>query len=315
VAVPISVFGSSHLLQPNLQERFHQLWAVLFQPPKIADDEAPSQIPGTIPNHLLTAVSLLIPQPKISSQFQPAKPDLRLSLGDTYPPSQISYDVTVTRLVQSLTQHAHPHLMLLTSNATAKTPLTVMGAYFPGPLSNPKGAKREFKLSTPRVLFQLRPQFRVYRWTSPYTSLTNVINIEDDDRLSGAVAASDEYTLNSMKPYRIGDPERKGAGLRIDPETISAALMTNVTPTYSGGAVGYEPVCMNGDDSDMNVDSNWEVSVKIDSFEIFRVNGDMNTNDVTDEARIQSQYTQDATEEKIKGEELVKRIQGFGPSS
>ena len=257
-----------------------------------ADDRALSQIRGAIPNHILAATSFFIPQTKISDRYQPTTQDMRISLENSYSPSQRSYDLTATRLVKSLTQEAYPHLILLTGNETVMTPLTIMGAYFPSPLSKP---------DTPHFLFQLRPKFRIYRWNGPHIPLANIINIEDD--------------LESAKPYRIGDPERKGAGLSIDAEMKSATLRSNTTDTNSGELVGYKLVCMNASDSDMKIGSNWEVAVKIDHFDTFRVMGGVDTNVASEGAKNQYRYVQDATEETIKGEELSKRIQGFGPTS
>ena len=217
---------------------------------------------------------------------------MRISLGNSYSLSQRSYDLTVTRLVQSLTQEAYPHLILLSSNVTVTTPLTIMGAYFPSPLSKP---------STPHFLFQLRPQLRIYRWNGPHLTLANIINIEDD--------------LKSTKPYRIGDPERKGASLSIDPETKLATLRGHTINAHSGELVGYKLVCMDGTDSDMKIGSNWEVTVKIDHFDTFRVKGGVDTNVASEEAKNRYRYVQDATEGKIKGEDLSKWIQGFGPTS
>ena len=217
---------------------------------------------------------------------------MRISLENSYSLSQRSYDLTVTRLVQSLTLEAYPHLILLTSNVTVTTPLTIMGAYFPSPLSKP---------STPHFLFQLRPQLRIYRWNGPHLTLANIINIEDD--------------LKSTKPYRIGDPERKGASLSIDPETKLATLRGHTIDAHSGELVGYKLVCMDGTDGDMKIGSNWEVTVKIDHFDTFRVKGGVDTNVASEEAKNRYRYVQDATEGKIKGEELSKRIQGFGPTS
>ena len=128
------------------------------------DDRASSQIRGAIPNHLLAATSFFIPQTQISNRYQPTQPttqDMRISLDSFLPSSQKSHDLTVTRLVQSLTEEAYPHLILLTSNETVTTPLTIMGAHFPSPLSKP---------STPHFLFQLQPEFRMYRWDGPHTS-------------------------------------------------------------------------------------------------------------------------------------------------
>ena len=95
----------------------------------------------------------------------------------------------------------------------------------------------------------------------------------------------------------------------------SATLRSNTTNAYSGESVGYKLVCMNGSDSDINIYSNWEVSVKIDHFDTFRVKSGVDTNFDSEGVKDLHRYTQDATIGKIKGEELSRRIQGFGPTS
>ena len=272
-----------------------------------ADDKAPSQIPGAIPNYKFAAISLFMPQSKISNLSRPTTTqDMRISLEDSSPALQRSYDLTVTHLVQSLVQDADPHILLLTSDATATTPLTVIGAYFPSPLSSAEGEKRELKQGTPEFLFQLQPQFRLQRWNGPQIPLTNVINPEDDAALLGAIAASDEALLKSTKPYRIGDPGRNETGLCIDPGPKSAALTGNTKDTDSGVAVGYESVYINGNGSDIKLDCNWEVAVKIDHLDIFRLKGGIDANVASGGAKDQNRYEQHATEEKIKGEDLSK---------
>ena len=120
----------------------------------------------------------------------------------------------------------------------------------------------------------------------------------------------------ATKSYRIGDPERKAAGLCIDPETKSATLTSNTTDTDSGDVVGYKPVCINSTNRGIKLDSNWKVAVKIDHFEILRVKGGIGTNVASERANTLVRYApQHATEGRIKGEELSKRIQGFGSTT
>ena len=88
-----------------------------------------------------------------------------------------------------------------------------------------------------------------------------------------------------MKPYRIGDPEREGAGSCIDPNTRSVTLRRKTKETDSGKVVGYQPVCAKGHASDMEIDSNWEVAIKIDHFEIFRVKNGIDANVAKDQDR------------------------------
>lgn len=282
----------------------------------VAADKVPPQIHRAIPDYVFAAISLTIPQPEISSLSQPTARDMRISLENSSPQSQRLYDLTATHLVQSLTQDPYPHVLLLTSNATATTPLTVMGAYFPSTLSYAEGEKRKLKPSTPHLLFQLQPQFRLYRWNGPQIPLADIIKTEDDAPLSGAITASEEPSSKATKRYRIGDPERKAAGLCIDPETKSATLTSSTTDTDIGDVVGYKPVCINNTNSGIKLDSNWKVAVKIDHFEILRVKGGIDTNVAFERANTLVRYApQHATEERIKREELSKRIQGFGSTS
>ena len=87
-------------------------------------------------------------------------------------------------------------------------------------------------------------------------SYGHTFDFTDGTALTRAVAANDELRLTSTKPYRIGDPERKGVGLRIDPEMKSATLTSDSTDIYSGELVGYKPVRINESDSDIKIDSN-----------------------------------------------------------
>ena len=94
------------LSQPNLQLRFHQLWAVLFQSPMTAAHEVPPQGTEAIPSRILGAISLFIPQPVVSSRFEATMmtQEMRIALEKSIQPSQKSDDMTVTRLVKSITE-------------------------------------------------------------------------------------------------------------------------------------------------------------------------------------------------------------------
>ena len=280
-----------------------------------AEDEPPSQIPGAVPNHILATISLIIPQPKVSYRSQPTSQEMRMCLEYSSPPSQRPNDLNAIHLVHSITQDPHPHVILLTSNATGTKPLTVMGSCFPNPLSNPGGEQRQLVSKTPHFLFQLRPQLQLHRWNGPHIPLAKIITIDDETPLLGAVAVGNELSLTTTKPYRIGGYERKGAALCIDPETKSATLRSNTTNTDSGLVVGYEPVYIKGKDSDKEIASNREVAIQIDHFDVFRVMGAIDADVDYPAAKNQYRYVHDATEEKIKGEELSKRIQGFGSTS
>lgn len=280
------------------------------------DDQVPSQPPEAIPSRILGAISLFVPQPVVSSRSQTTMQDMRIALEKLSHPSQRSDDMTMTRLVKSLVQDPHPYLLLFTGKETVTRPGTAVGAYFPGPLwlrANEGQEKREFKAGTSYLLFQLQPQFRLLRWTSPQIPLTNIIDTDGDAPSIEAVAASDETSSKFSKPYRIGDPERKGPGLHIDPETKSATL-SNSADDDSGEGFWYKDVYIDGD-GDRTLNKNWDATVKLDQLDIFSVSGGIDANLATRRiigAKDQTQYMQEATEPKIRGEELTKRIQGFG---
>lgn len=134
--------------------------------------------------------------------------------------------------------------------------------------------------------------------------------------MSKAFTASEEPSSKATIPYRIGDPERKAVGLCIDPETNSATLTSNNSDIDSADVVRYKPFCIKSTDSSIQPDSNCTVAVKIDHFEILRVTGRIDTNVASEGANNLDRYApQYATEERIQGEELSKRIQGFGSTS
>jgi hypothetical protein len=283
-----------------------------------ADEQVPS--PEDIPGRILGAISLFIPYPRGRSQT--TTQDMRIALERPTQPLQRSDDMTVACLVKSLAEDPHPHVVLVTGDETATTEATVLGAYFPGPLwlkpnEGGAGQKREFKAGTAHLLFRLQPQFRLLRWaTSPHIPLTDIINTDDDDApLLEAIAASDETSPKFSKPYRIGDPDGKSASLRIDPETRSATLTSNSTDTNGGEVVWYKDVYLDGTSDDKTPTKNWKATVELGQLDIFRVSGGIDENLATGRivrAKDQAGYMQETTGPKVEGEELRKRIQGFG---
>ena len=170
---------------------------------------------------LVAAISLIIPQPKISPRYQPTTQDARVSLETFFSLSQDEFEPTVKNVIEVLAQDTHSHVLVITSNATATTPAAVIGAYLPKTLSN---EQRGFQSSTSCLLFQLRPQLLVLRWNDPHIPLTSVIEAGDGTSIFNAVVSGDEAPLEFTKFYRIGDPQNMGACLCIDLESKSALL-------------------------------------------------------------------------------------------
>ena len=324
--------------------RLYQLWAVLFQfePSKAANEEFPAHIQMATPNYILAALSMILPEPNTSAHAKPR--DMRISIDTSLPSPQEPYGPTLKWLIQSLAHGVSPQLIILTGNATTATSPTVVGAYFSSPSSNVAKHNRQiyssalsqyisqhlsipssnveednhqFRVVALRFLFQLLPQFRLFRLKEHHVPLTNIENTGDQSR-SGAFAASSESYLPSTAPYVIGDQEGKYASLCIDPESMSATLRSNTMVTDSVEDVGCEPMSPRSNSSDTIDNGNYEVSLKIDRFEIFQVKGWVDedaTSKGVESTFDKSRYVPYSTENKIQGEKLRERIQGFGSDS
>lgn len=264
-----------------------------------------------VPGGILAAIALFIPHPKFPTSTRATIQDARIILEKQTESSQRPDDLTVARLVKTLGHNAHPHLMLLTSDETT-TPATVLGAYFPGPLwLNANGKdRRGFKTGTSHILFQLEPEFRLLRWACPDIPLTDIVNTHDEELSFEAIAASENTSPTSNTVYWIGDPEGTGPGLQIDPVARSALLTNNFTDANDGGVVWYEDLGRHSDPGER-----WEVTVKLGQINFFRVSGRLDEDLATGRvfrARDHARYLREATKTRIAGEELRKRVLGFG---
>lgn len=270
-----------------------------------------------IPNFILSAVSLFIPGPEFfGHSHMRTTQDMRIALEKLVESSDESGNLTVARLVKSLTQDLHPYLLVITSNekSTSK-PGTIIGAYFPGPLwfkcNEDTGDAPKFGTGTSHLLFQLTPQFRLLRWTRPRVPLTDIIKMDDDEVPSlDAIVGCDGIFPTLSMTYRIGSSDGKGSSLRISPETGSAVLKINPTD------INYNDVaCFKDAYRDNSGGHEWETTVNHAQLEIFTVAGGVDANLATEGISRKEDYAQcvrGEAQQKIKGEELKMRIQGFG---
>jgi hypothetical protein len=283
-----------------------------------ADDQLLFQAPETEPTPLLRAISIFIPRPVFNIRSQSNVHDAKIAIEKFTQPSQSLDDITLTRLVKNLAQDPHPHVVLFTGNEIASAKVTFLGAYFPGPLwvEANEGKKHELKAGTSHILFQFGPRLRLLRYTNSHVPLTDIISTDETVSLE-AIAASDAESPNFSKPYRIGSPGREGHGLYIDPETRSVTL-SKPPASGSGGKLWYRDICMNGASSDATLNNTWEVTIKPFELKIFRVSGDLEDDFATrmiKRAEDQLRQMQEEMQPKITGEELMKRIQGFGSTA
>lgn len=104
--------------------------------------------------------------------------------------------------------------------------------------------------------------------------------------------ARESILQRPRNPTGSRDPERKQPlACALIPETKSATMTSNNSDTDSGDVVGYKPVCINSADSGTKkLDSNWNVAVKIDHFDILRVKGGIDTNAASEGANNLDRY-------------------------
>lgn len=321
----------SNIAQPNMHSRFHQLWAALFQPPRIEHEPVKSLKPGYASQHLLAAISLFISQPvkptPVSWTSITSK-DMPITFESCNKEGQSRNDLTVTSLVKALTHDSRPYVVLITGEQDAEMSAAVIGAYFPGPLwlhDSNTGNKREYKAGRSHLLFQLEPKLRILRWTVPEVPLLDII-ISEHDRddesaslLDTIPEVSDEMNPGSSEAYKIGGPEKGDTGLCIDPETRMATLSNRLGSTGSkGGMAWYEDLYSKGDEQcgGNNAEQTWEVKTKISRLEIFSVSNSVGS-DLADgrmtRVKDHARNIQEAKDQvKIEGDALKKRIQGFG---
>jgi len=130
-----------------------------------------------------------------------------------------------------------------------------------------------------------------------------------------AIAASDATYSRS---YAIGAPGEKGTCLRIDPEQNLATLTSGLSGASSGAVTGYTAMRKDLNATNNALDRQYEVTVKIDNFEVFRVTGGVDTdrhNDSLMGPLDSARYTEEAMGSRVEAEELKKRIQGFGSNA
>lgn len=312
--------------KPNLQLRFYQLWAVLFQPLVATGDETSSQAHKIPPTNTIGAVLLFAPQLMTEHRYHQvtAQQDKRIERiavekAQVYPDSQ---DISIVRLVQAISRPSSGCIVLFTGDTAAiVSAAAVVGAYFPGPLHIASTKEEEEKCqtgtTTSHLLFQLQPTFRVLRWTKPGVSLMDLIKAEDDTVSLAEIAMREDSEILNL-PYRIGELRGQGGGLRIDPGEKTATLA-------SGDGQWYKDVSGKGDDG---LGKNWEVTVKNSRMDVFTITGGVDqelqsgkmarVEDLPkheDERHEIETSRVEAPEDKgprVEGEALRKRIQGFG---
>ncbi|KAJ5818249.1 hypothetical protein N7474_003840 [Penicillium riverlandense] len=238
---------------PNLEQRFHQLWAIIFQPPIPEASLAfgTESLPDSTMSDILRSVSLFVPPYEAHGKRELAQRFRPFSFRTIYQSSAQELDdsVALTHIIQSIAERDsdhRPHLLLFLGDQAQSQLPEVMGAFFPGTSRRQSTEEEdiskktgEFKLGPPQLLFQLQPSFRVHRWNGA-------------DRISRPLAyGSMTGNLKDLAAhYWIGDLDGSKVGLEIDPVTRQAKLVQNkaAAADWSGG--GYEDAIRNNENSE-----------------------------------------------------------------
>lgn len=244
--------------------------------------------------------------------------------------------MTITRLINETSEPSSGYVLLFTGDEGTTTRKTIVGVYFPGPLfitnasakAKEKDGKGESEDNSPSyLLFQLQPRFRLLRGDHRIP-LQNLIHTKDPTMTLEDIATDSSRGLLDIL-YRIGEPENgyeSNSSLHIHPETKTVRLVSG-DGSWCGEEVG----------------NNWGVIIRDCRMDIFAVTGGLirgvksggrkrveDVLEVDDEdeggkavglvrevesgtmMRIEDVLRTESQGARVVGEELKKRIQGFG---
>lgn len=140
-------------------------------------------------------------------------------------------------------------------------------------------------------------------------SIEDLIKAEDTASSPTGIAGSQDSSESGNLPYWVGDAAGRSAGLRIDPQKNKVTLVRGDGNWYRESRA----------DEIGDPGNDWKVTAHSPKMEVFMVNRKVQTKPAATVVTAVPQpylraYTADDLGPKIEGEELLKRIQGFGPS-
>lgn len=209
--------------QPNLLFRFHQLWAVLFQPSMASEESKPRSSNVALPNYVEGALSLFTPQLQAESGILMLREnrDTHIALEEVQVPPA-SNNLAMDRLMQGVSgDSSSKYVVLFTGDVSESNSKAVIGAYIsflPSTTGSepPDASRREVSY----ILFQLQPEFRILRGTRSY--LADLAGIE-----SGTTQTSESPDV----PYWIGNPPGQGGELKVDPQKKTVTFTRGDAPS------------------------------------------------------------------------------------
>lgn len=254
-----------------------------------------SGTPTSEPNHTISPVlgSISLFHPIISTLRESRGEDRRIALED---PSRLSGDedgVTAAGVSDTLSKDTCPHIFLVTGTDTQTTEPTVFGAYLP----------QESEGVGLHLFFQLRPRFRLVRCSGAQKTMVNYTKIAEKVPSSKSTAIIAE-SAETNSPYLVGQSTSEGSCIRVDPENKVATLM--IAPRYveKSGPLSHNSSGLNENAQGGNIE------VTFSDVTILRVSGSVAS--VAPDLVKPSGVDDPPEEARIHGEELKRRIMGFG---
>ncbi|PYI12677.1 hypothetical protein BO78DRAFT_356966 [Aspergillus sclerotiicarbonarius CBS 121057] len=255
---PDSVLRALDILS-NLEQWFHQLWTILFQP--FPSTETPTLEPECTPDPtmdgILRAASLFIPPFEVHKRTDLARKVKPITFQKFYDSTSqtVTDSLDLGHILQPIFHNdvnRQSHLVLFLGHQAQDSKPVVVGAFFPSSSCTPTPATTEAnepepeekmgetRPALPQLLFQLQPTFNLFRWTGEDTS----------------ISSSPECTSTSAREHTnppsnyIGDPIRSKVGVAINSITREATFLQGTAATTAGNQIsgGYEEVTRKHDD-------------------------------------------------------------------
>ncbi|OOF96900.1 hypothetical protein ASPCADRAFT_145720 [Aspergillus carbonarius ITEM 5010] len=238
---PDSVHRALYIL-PNLEQCFHQLWAIIFQPctsPEIQKLETESSLDISL-NGILRAVSFFIPPFQAHQKDELRRNVNLITFHKHYDsiPHGLTDTIHLNHILQQ-TFHSDPNrrsqLVLFLGQQDHDSKEVVVGLFFPS-CTQTAAAKEEkgpdktgqSRMPIPQLLFQLQPRFCLFRWNG-------------EANMSSS-QAYDSATGHTDHPHCIGDPNRSKVGVIFDSATRQATFLRGMATAVCRISGGYEEV-------------------------------------------------------------------------
>jgi hypothetical protein len=226
-----------------------------------------------LPNYILAAVSLLLPLGMDAS----GSTDCSLK---SLPRTE---DLGMGHLLQQLRGDRHSHILLFID----ETCTAVLGAYIPNMSNDEPESQSRSSLLEDRghFLFQLSATFSLLRSTGLVSSREELFYAESPSTTDQRQSPS--YTISHAEG---------GARLRVDPQSLTAAMVANLTASSEEKAI-FTDMCRDRD-------REWELTADPPQLHILCIHPSTST----------PTRNRDGSKEGVSGEELRNRIHGFGSS-